>query len=300
MKFDTQAPIWRMMRVVLPLVILAALWVFADGAQIVHQLRRADLGWLIAAGLVVNLQTVLCGWRWKMTANRLGQALPLTVAIREYYLAQFVNQTMPGGVAGDVARAVRVKGDSMARSGAAVAIERISGQVGMLVIMIVALAIALLTGAVPSGTGGMPLGIGIGIAVALPIAYRLIPQRMREAIRRGILDIWARQSVLGLAISACNILAFSCCAEAIGAPLEPLAAAALVPVVLSAMLIPASVAGWGFREGAAVLFLPAAGLGAQAAVATSVAYGAVLLVSAIPGAFFLRRPRKLAGSGSGA
>lgn len=294
MRFNRNAFVWRALRVALPLVILAALWVFADGEQVARQLRSADLGWMAAALIIVNLQTVMCAWRWRMTAVRLGQALPLPIAIREYYLAQFVNQTVPGAVAGDVARAVRVKGDSMKTSGTSVAIERISGQVGMLAIMVVGLALAMMHGDVPWRIGATPFGIGVAIAVALPIIFALLPQGMREAIRTGILSIWLRQSALGLLIAACNIFAFAFCAEAIGAELNPVAAAALVPVVLSAMLIPASVAGWGFREGAAVLFLPVAGVNPQAAVATSVAYGAVVLISAIPGAFFLRRPRTLA------
>ncbi|QUS36391.1 lysylphosphatidylglycerol synthase transmembrane domain-containing protein [Falsirhodobacter algicola] len=291
MRFDKQAPIWRVARLAVPLLILGALWIFADGEQILHQLRNADPFWLIGAVLIVNLQTMLCAWRWKMTANRLGQILPLRIAITEYYLAQFVNQTMPGGVAGDVARAVRVRGDSMRTSGAGVAIERISGQVGMLAIMVTGLALAMAHGDVPWRIGATPFGIGLGIAAALPLVYVLLPQRMRDTIRLGILDIWPRQSVLGLAIAACNILAFAFCGHAIGADLAPVAAAALVPVILSAMLIPASVAGWGFREGAAVLFLPVAGVGPQAAIATSVAFGAMALIAASPGAFFLRRPR---------
>lgn len=298
MRFDRSAPIWRVLRVALPLVILAGLWVFADGQQVARQLRDANPWWLAAAVAVVNLQTVMCAVRWRMTAVRLGQILPMRVAIREYYLTQFVNQTVPGAVAGDVARAVRVKGDSVKTSGMAVAIERISGQVGMLAIMVAGLAVAIAHGDVPWRIGAMPFGIGIAIAVALPVVFLLLPQGMREAIKTGILRIWLRQGVLGLAIAACNILAFIFCAEAIGAELNPVAAAALVPVVLSAMLIPASVGGWGFREGAAVLFLPVAGVNPQAAVATSVAYGAVLLLSAVPGTFFLRRPRGLASESS--
>lgn len=298
MTFDRNAPIWRVARIALPLVILSALWIFADGEQVARQLRSADPAWLLAAVAVVNLQTVLCAWRWRMTAVRLGQALPMRVAVREYYLAQFVNQTVPGAVAGDVARAVRARGDSMRTSSAAVAIERISGQIGMLAIMICGLALAMAHGDVPWKVGATPFVIGIGIAVALPVVFALIPQRMRDAIRTGILSIWARQSLLGLLIAGCNIFAFAFCAEAIGAALNPYAAAALVPVVLSAMLIPASVGGWGFREGAAVLFLPVAGVNPQAAVAASVAYGAVVLLSAVPGAFFTRRPRGLASDSS--
>lgn len=294
MRIDSSAPLWRILRVVVPLAILGLLWVFADGQEIASQLRRADPKWLLAALAVCHAQTLLCAYRWRLTAGRLGQHLPGRIAVREYYLAQFLNQTVPGGVAGDVARAVRVRGDDMARSGAAVAIERISGQLGMLAILLFALPLAMMEGLLPARLGMLPFVLGIGIALALPLALRFAPRRlhqMRDHVRVGVVDIWPLQSVLGLAIAGCNILSFAFCAAAIGIALSPLAAAALVPLILVAMLIPASVAGWGFREGAAALLLPLAGAGAQGAIATSVAFGAMILLAALPGVFLLRRPQ---------
>lgn len=294
LRTDSGAPLWRILRLVVPLAILALLWIFADGKEIAAQLSRANPWWLVAAVLTCHLQTVLCALRWRMTAARLGQDLPRGLAVREYYLAQFLNQTVPGGVAGDVARAVRVRGDDMARSGAAVAIERISGQLGMLAILLVALPLAMVQGLMPVRLGLLPFCLGVGIAVALSLAMRFAPRRLhklRDHVREGVVAIWQRQAALGLAIAGCNIVTFAFCAAAIGIDLGPLAAAAFVPLILTAMLIPASVAGWGFREGAAALLLPLAGAGAQGAIATSVAFGAAILVAALPGAFFLRRPR---------
>ena len=48
-----------------------------------------------------------------------------------------------------------------------------------------------------------------------------------------------------------------------------------------------NVGGWGPREGIAAWAFAAAGLGASAGVATSVAYGVMVLVASLPGAVVL-------------
>ena len=59
-------------------------------------------------------------------------------------------------------------------------------------------------------------------------------------------------------------------------------------ILLLSMVIPLTVAGWGIREGAAALLWPMAGLPAEQGVALSVGYGALVLVSSLPGAAFFR------------
>ena len=81
-------------------------------------------------------QTVLSAMRWRLTARQLGQTIPLTRAIGEYYLAQVVNQSLPGGVVGDAGRAVRARHQAgLRRAGAAVAIERLAGQVALFLVL---------------------------------------------------------------------------------------------------------------------------------------------------------------------
>jgi hypothetical protein len=58
-------------------------------------------------------------------------------------------------------------------------------------------------------------------------------------------------------------------------------------ILLLSMVIPLTVAGWGIREGAAALIWPMAGLPAEQGVALSVGYGALVLVSSLPGVVFL-------------
>jgi hypothetical protein len=61
----------------------------------------------------------------------------------------------------------------------------------------------------------------------------------------------------------------------------------LALLVLVAMAVPLSVAGWGIREGAAAWLFAAAGLGPEAGVTVTTAYGTMVLVAVAPGAALL-------------
>ena len=61
--------------------------------------------WALAALALTVPQVVLSAWRWRLTARRIGLSLALWPAVREYYLATFLNQILPGGVLGDATRA---------------------------------------------------------------------------------------------------------------------------------------------------------------------------------------------------
>jgi hypothetical protein len=83
--------------------------------------------------------------------------------------------------------------------------------------------------------------------------------------------------------------------RAVGVDASALTLVPLAMLVLVAAAVPANLAGWGPREGMAAWSFAAAGLGADAGVATSVAFGVMVLVSVLPGAVVLllgaQRPR---------
>jgi hypothetical protein len=53
------------------------------------------------------------------------------------------------------------------------------------------------------------------------------------------------------------------------------------------MLIPLSISGWGFREGAAAALLPLAGATASGGLASSVAFGLTFIAAVLPGLVFV-------------
>lgn len=278
--------------------ILALLWASVDVPAAVGLLQSADPRWLIAAAVALTLQTLLSAQRWRVTAAQLGLTIPPMTALREYYLAQTVNQSLPGGVLGDAGRAVRSRdGAGLLVAGQAVLFERLAGQIGLLVVLTVALAVSLLS---PSGVAWpaplvVPLAILLGALVLLSaVGVLMVRSRSPSDTKIGRFfaaflhaltgrGVATQQAVLSIATAMCNVAAFAFCAAAIGADLSVVVAATLVPLILFAMVLPLSIAGWGLREGAAALLFPLAGATASEGLAASVAFGLIFLLATLPG-----------------
>lgn len=303
---DRAAPV--ALRVAAPVVVLATVWWLVDGADALARLSSASPAWIVLALIAANLQIVLSALRWRLTASQLGLGIGAATAVEEYYLAQWINQTVPGGVLGDAARAARLRGAAgLARSAQSVVIERMAGQIALVVVTLAALAVAL---AVPGGIdwpapGVRPMlalagGFGAGWLILRP-AVRAVRRRwpglgrFAAAARRALTApaVWPRQAALGLAIVVCNLAAFAFCARATGTTLSVEAIFTVVPLILCAMVLPASIAGWGWREGAAAALFPLAGAAAGAGLAASVCFGIVILLAALPGVLWLARPARI-------
>ncbi|MFO7854462.1 MAG: lysylphosphatidylglycerol synthase transmembrane domain-containing protein [Paracoccaceae bacterium] len=290
----------RALQVAIAAGLLALLWHSADGGAALDRLAGARPGWLVAALAALTAQTLLSALRWRLTAGRLGIAIDRRTALREYYLSQIVNQTLPGGVLGDAGRAVRSRAQAgLLASGQAVLFERVAGQIALVLLFAAAVAGTL---AVPGGFDwpGWLLapvlltltGAGAGALVLALAGGGRLPGRLGRAVgapgRAFMRATWSpgvrgRQAALSLGAATCNVAAFACCAAAVGVALPPATALALVPPILFTMLIPVTVSGWGLREGAAVALLPLAGASASEGLAASVAFGLAVLAAALPG-----------------
>lgn len=297
-----QSP-WRyLVRLAPPVIILGLLWSLADGPRALSRLSGADWRHLGLAFIAVNLQTIASAWRWHRVAARLGQTIPPGRAVAEYYLSQLVNQSLPGGVLGDAARAVRARHEAgLGIAARAVIIERLAGQIAMFGLLAIAGTWAIVT------PGGLSLTINqnqllivvltvLGLALVLYIGFRLIRKKWSASLGQSITTAlinngaWVEQSLLSATIVALNLTSFALCALATGTILDLEAVLVLVPIILCAMLVPATVAGWGFREGAAAGLFPLLGATAAAGFAASLAFGLVILAASLPGIFVLIRP----------
>ncbi len=87
-------------------VLVVLLWRLGTG-PFLDGVRTVDVRSLAAAAAIAALTTVCCAWRWRLVARGLGVDVPLRSAVVAYYRSQFLNMTLPGGVLGDVHRAVR-------------------------------------------------------------------------------------------------------------------------------------------------------------------------------------------------
>lgn len=287
------------------LILAVLLWrlgtgVFLDG------LRRIDGVTLLGALGIGVVTTVFSAWRWQLVARSLTIRLPLGAAVAAYYRALFLNAALPGGVLGDVHRAVRHgrSTQELGRCVRAVVLERVAGQLALAVVG----AAVLLTMPSPVRSQARhlapPLTLAALGALAVLLALRMnrAPSRRGRALRATLGEaregLLSRRNGPGVALSSVVVLAGHLAMFVLAARVAGSAAsvAVLLPIAVLALLamgLPLNVGGWGPREGVTAWAFGAAGLGAGSGLAVAVVYGVLSLAASLPGVLVLlaRYPR---------
>jgi uncharacterized membrane protein YbhN (UPF0104 family) len=254
---------------------------------------------VVAAVTLTALTTVCSAWRWRAVARALGVDISLPGAVCAYYRSLFLNSVLPGGVLGDVHRAVthgRRAGD-VVRGLRAVGWERLWGQVIQVVVTVVVLLTlpSPVRPLLPYVLAGVAGAAGCAALVVRRAARRGRPRLARAAraisadLHHGLLapGVWPQLTLASALVVAGHTATFVIAARVAGctAPLGELIA--LLMVVQTAMVIPLSVGGWGLREGAAAWAFAAAGLGAATGVTVATLYAVLMLAAVAPGAGLL-------------
>lgn len=265
-------------------------------------LQAVTLGTAVSAVGLGALTTVASAWRWRVVARALGMPLPLPTAIGAYYRSQLLNSVLPGGVLGDVHRAVthgRRAGD-IACGSRAVTWERLCGQ------LVSAVATAAVLLSLPSPIRPVVPCLLAAAAAALAVIGAVVLRgddtsrthrlaRLRRVVRTdlssGLLArrVWPQLLVTSVVVVAGHTTTFVIAARAVGAPTPT---GELVPVLMliqTAMVLPFSIGGWGPREGVAAWAFAAAGSGAAIGVTVTTGYAVLALIALSPGALLLTR-----------
>ena len=277
-------------------------------------------GPVVVLGFAVSaLTTIFCVWRWREVASGLGIPVPMRAAVGAYYQSQFLDATVPGGVLGDLHRGVRHGRHvgAVGRGLRAVVWERSLGQVMQLSLTV--LVILLLpspqraripTGIAPLTAGAVAAGAVAAAAAVGGILLRKGPSqpggmkaRAVSTLRHDLHDIvCAGPSSLtrivlasaGAVTGHAAMFVIAARVSGVSVPLDRLLPVTML--VIAASGLPANVAGWGPREGAAAWAFGAAGLGAAQGVTTAVVYGVMGLVATLPGAIVLVAGRPMDGA----
>ncbi|BBC31589.1 hypothetical protein SGFS_028830 [Streptomyces graminofaciens] len=272
--------------------------VFLDG------LRRIDGVTLLAGVGIGALTTVFSAWRWCVVARALNVGVPLGPAVADYYRALFLNAALPGGVLGDVHRAVRhgqSSGD-MGRGVRAVVLERTAGQLALAVVGVTVLltmdspvlAQTRHTAAVlaPAALGALAIWAAVRMGRARSASTGGRGGRLKALLAEARGALLARGSWPAVLISSVVVLAgyvamFLLAARVAGATASPLQLLPLAMLALIAMGLPLNVGGWGPREGVTAWSFGAAGLGASQGLTVAVVYGVLSFAASLPGALVL-------------
>ncbi len=287
---------WAWTRMTVGAAILAVLVWRLGASPFLEPLRQLDAWSLVAAAGIAVPTTVCCAWRWRLVSQGLGSRLPLGAAICAYYQSQFLNTVLPGGVLGDVRRAVR-RGHEVGDFGCALRVlawERTAGQFVQVALTIVALLV--LPSPIRSSMPVVAVAVVVAVLAAMVVA-RTLPRRgpsvlartaraLATDVRDGLLAarVWPGVVLASTVVVAGHATTFLIAARAAGLTVSPTRLLPLILLVLLVTALPMSFAGWGPREGGAAWVFPLAGLGADQGVATAVTYGVMVFVATLPGA----------------
>ena len=210
----TRRTVWAVLRPLGGIAILAIIVSRMGTGPFLHGLSAVS-GWSLAAAAGITVVTTVCSaWRWSLVARGLGVAVPLRVATAAYYRSQFLNTVLPGGVLGDVDRAVRHgrgAGD-VGRGLRAVAWERYAGQavqlalalsVLLLLPSLVPLTVSLIVAAAVVGV----FGGGLLIRALRPRGTSSWARTLRAAGNDIQVGLLARRAWPGVALASVVVVA---------------------------------------------------------------------------------------------
>ena len=285
---------------------------FVSGGLIAWLMNKIDIvkvwaiiqdlhGGLLGIVLVIIWVTLLAiAKRWQLVI-RLGSVdVPLRSLTETTFIGAFFNQLLPSSVGGDFFRilAVRRRGASLNEAVTGVFIDRLFGfiSLGILCLLIIPaegqvlmesdlrwpflFTMFLLAGVLGSGLLLLFMPKSWHTFFFIRPFHSVIVMG-QEALRHKPLFLSILLSSLGasvLLISGLQILMM-----AFEIPLTWGQGVVILPVVMLLSSLPISFAGWGLREGAMIIALGVYGVSQEKALALSLVYGMLHLVSGAPG-----------------
>lgn len=295
-------------------VLLAALFVLADGRQGLDRLLEVKGGWTLLAALLFPVTLYLSAWKWQLFVAAQGLAASRWQLFRYYWIGFFFNNFLPSSVGGDITRLALFRHTrQLAEFAASILAERLAGVV---VLLMLAMAGLLwrphyfdFSGLLPlfwlACAGGLACLAGLYLAGGSMVAWLekrsldetswggLVLAKVRK-VARAMLTFNGRPKVLaaGLGLSlvfyAVTALYYQLLFVALGLHVSLADIWFIFPLITLAGLIPVSFNALGVAEGAFVLFFCQAGLTPGEALAAAILSRMLgLAVSAVGGVIYL-------------
>jgi uncharacterized membrane protein YbhN (UPF0104 family) len=277
---------------------------------------------IVAAAIAVLVIALAAAARLVLVVAGFGQRFELGDSYRVTLESMFFSQTFISFLGGDALRIWRIRrlGLPLAKATSAVLLDRLIGILVNHAFLLVTLPWFLSSNAgdpvkiilvvlASAGVAGFALliwlGSGrgrIGIVALLPAPIRAgaVAAFVIEASTLGRELLAGRRRLAWICalsgfMTMANMLTFAFILGGMGVTI-PLAmgCAFLVPAILEIAMLPVSLAGWGLREGAAVVAFGALGLPADQALGASIAFGLTLAaVSMLGGILWLVDRREM-------
>jgi uncharacterized protein (TIRG00374 family) len=281
----------QFLRLIISVALVAYLAWSAQVWRAFHPMPAQSWVYIALIAVLINLDRVVMAYKWSILLKAKGVRLPLTDAIRSYYIGTFWGMFLPASVGGDVIRTYRVSAQTQMgkETVSSVVLERVLGVLATLIMglgSVAALAIVL-----PSLA--LRLAQILGLSLIVFIAFFLLslhrgfarwfwgglPFRSHKSMQylaqiyhsyrdstsqRGALARFVVWSVLEQWFP---ILCSFLMSRALGMKVPFIYFVVFLPIIVALSRIPISIDGFGIGEGLFVFFFSYAGVKAADAFA---------------------------------
>lgn len=295
------------------LITLASIGIVAysvDLDEAASVISGIDFVWATVALLVFWTAQVIASQRFIYIAKALGRTLPLHESIKVHFIALWFNQVLPTSIGGDIVKIGLLKNPlGLGVAVRTTLLDRFSG----LFILVLAIVAGLpyyariFTGHSEFFYHVLQIASVTFIGATVlsgPILDKFQPlfNRLKflEPLVTLIRDVWKfrkgkdlwNQLWTSTLVHISGVSAYGLLGLALGYDVNPLGLFLVVPLVFLVALIPVSLAGWGVREVGAIWLFHFIGVSKETALAISVSYGLMLVVSSLPGLIYLMLARR--------
>ena len=265
--------------------------------QIIQDLHG---GILVGVLAIIWLTLFAIAKRWQLVARLGGINASLAPLTEATFIGAFFNQFLPSSVGGDFFRilVIRRYGASLNSAITSVFIDRLFGfiSLGVLCLLVIPLEGQVLLDSDLKWPFILTLFL-LACVFAGGLVLLLIPKKwhshflirpFHSVIDVVLMSLQQRGLFLSMILnsfiaSVLVVLGLQVLMIAFDIPLTIGQGTAILPVVMLLTSLPISFAGWGLREGAIIVALGVYDVPQETALAMSLVYGALHLISAVPG-----------------
>lgn len=267
--------------------------------ELTRLFTRIQIGWIILALVIFWIAQVVSALRCAYIARVLGGELDLATATRAHFIGLWFNQVLPTSLGGDVIKvAILNKPLGIGLAIRSAILDRLSGLIFLMAATALALPIyarILPNRAVLSGLALLAIGFMLALVISVSLSSWISKLLNRfpftDKLARLLRDLsilsrgnalW-QQTWTSAVVHFNGIAAYALLGLALDIKVDPVLFTLIVPLVFLIALMPLSVAGWGVREVGAIWLFGLVGVDRESALAISLCFGMLLVVSGLPG-----------------
>ncbi len=310
-RFSRKAIVITILKILISGVIIGVLFSKIGLRDVTSHLT--EMAWLpVALALALALsQSAVLARGWELILRRLGAGLSLRFVFKVSIISLFFNQILPASLGGIGTRVYLVHraNTDLAIAATSVLLERIAHFLTFLCVVLLTQPFLYIR--LDESIGFWTIFLATAGA-AFAIAFLILADRIPAALlkwrivrtltglsvsaRKVFLWPWGLVRLAGWSVlwHVLNLGVMYALVRGLAIDIHPMDFLAVLPPALLVGSLPISINGWGVREAAMVGFLSLIDISADQALALSITFGFVILVSRLPGAmvWFLGTSRK--------